>query len=232
MANFNYLKNELQKELCQKVFNLLLDMPRRLTKEDAEEALCQAWSKSFSVSLGRYVMIRQDDLRQMYTVLAVGATPKEALEAWIKYDPWAKDEIHSYRIDELSLRSNGKDWRLEFVAGADRLVAEGIYTIGKAAVGGAVMTGWKTAEEVKKAQVNWDELIRVEIIKTLIEEGWHKSCCVDIYSITSLDADVLSSKSWRAEGEVYHEKRKKFEAKGIYLKDSVAVQEIKYISYV
>lgn len=228
MSKYEYLKNELQKQLYEKIYEVLQDQPRRLTKQDAEMALTEAWRNSFHTSLSDYRMIKKSELKELYNVLAAGATPQEAVEAWIKHDPWAQVEIHSYRIDNSSLKSNGKEWHLYFGAGADLFKAEGIYTPGRVA---AVMTAWKIADEVKKdlkEAINWHEIIRKAAIKLLIESGWSKTCCVDIHHCI-LDVKIDELTGWQVWGEVYHHNKRSFTIWGFYKENEVEIKDWKYL---
>lgn len=200
--------NQLQKELFSKVYDLLMDSPRRLTHEDAEVALTEAWNKIYHKSLGAHRIVKESDLEKRYEVLSIGKNPHEALENWIKYDHWAKDEIHSYEIDRTA-RTKGNIWYLNYRAGADVLCAKGIYTLG-----GAVLTNWKSAGqttleymESKSSYLAKGETIHSALVNWAWSHGWDKSLILD-----ELETEVLNKNTLAVVFEVQHKESATYEA--------------------
>lgn len=166
----NRLTNELQKELFSKVYDLLMDSPRRLNHEDAEAALTEAWNKAFHRSLSPHKMITISYLEEHYKVLAIGATHKEAVENYCKND----DDIHSYKVKDVYRANENGFWYVIFELGADGdFLAKGIYTRG-----GCVMISYTHYTEVKKEPIS--ELIRKTLIQWAYDQGWNKACLVDV----------------------------------------------------
>lgn len=82
---------------------------------------------------------------------------------------------------------------------------------------------------------NTDKLIHSAILQLMIENGWSKSCLIDVLSIADGKENPPGSFTdiddfyWEAVAEVRHEKTKKVLVKGVYLKDSVQIESWEYI---